>query len=120
MKSILVTSLIFLALSAGKSASAFSYGAISYSPSTTQTGVAWGAFSQAQAEYEANTNCGFPDCQPAVWVANACGAIAIGETITSEFGWGVNRYAELAQQTAINACSQIDFGCHVIASVCSF
>jgi serine/threonine-protein kinase len=100
-------------------ASAASWGAIAFSPSTRALGWTHDYSTQADAEDAAEAYCGkdADDCRVAISFRNACGAIAIGRNGGWGADWGVD--PQTAQQRALNQCRRHDGGCIVKRWQCS-
>ena len=99
-----------------------SWGAISWSPSTGHSGIAWGQFSQSAALNTANFQCGSADCRPVVWVAGGCAAIAVGQDSNqrSFVGWGWHFNRAQAESYALQGCAHQAQSCQVHSWVCSW
>ena len=100
-------------------ASAASWGAIAFSPSTQALGWTHDYSNETQAERAAMSYCGknADDCEVAISFHNACGAVAVGRNGGWGADWGTDDYE--AQQSALGACSEHDGGCKVIRWQCS-
>lgn len=97
------------------------YGAIAFSPSTTDYGRSWNWGSQAEAENSALDSCRrgphLPqDCKVGVWMRDACGAIAVGNN--GRWGWAWNAQVQSARDAAVQSCGGYGV-CNVLTSVCT-
>jgi len=96
------------------------FGSISYSPSTDRVGVAWGYYSQSDAQYASDGYCSVGDCNPVVWVQGGCAAIAKSSEF-SAVSWGYHTSRTRARSYAIRACRQSGgTDCRIGAWVCSY
>ena len=100
------------------------YAAIAISPTNLETGLSWGAGSQAQAEQIAMQYCAKQgnnkDCTIIQWTRDACVAVAISHGTGHNDGkWGVdwNANRSVAQKHAISYCKNKD--CKIQQSACS-
>ena len=100
-------------------ASADSFGAIAYSPTTGAAGWSHDYNNRSDAENVARGGCDnrADDCRVAIWFKNGCGAVAVGNNGGWGSGWGANR--RLAEREAIGSCRANDGGCSVIRWQCS-
>ncbi len=96
------------------------YGAITYSPSTGQSGSSWSYCSRDEAEHSALAWCAAGDCRTLVWLDDECGALATSQD-HGPYGWAWSPGRGAAETAALDRCSSAGgVGCHVQASVCSF
>jgi serine/threonine protein kinase, bacterial len=103
------------------------YAAVAISPSSLDTGVSWGAASEAQAEQLAVQYCAkqsnAKDCKSLEWTRDACLAIAVSRGTGHNDGtwgsaWNTNRSVAGAQ--AISACTTAkNKDCKIQESACS-
>ena len=116
----LAVSLVVLA--AAGSATADSFGAISYSRQTGSYGYSTGYSYRQAAESAAFDYCyqyGGRDCNTVLWFNNACGALSLSQN----GAWGVAWHGDIyqAQNAAIGYCqSNGGQGCWLEISDCSF
>lgn len=86
-------------------------GAIAYSPSTGQIGLAHGYGDQESARFAAEQSCGYDDCR---WQVSEQGAVAVfvlGNGGANYHAW--DRDFATAQQRALELCSANATGCYV-------
>ncbi|MEM9536713.1 MAG: DUF4189 domain-containing protein [Cyanobacteria bacterium P01_E01_bin.45] len=98
------------------------YGAITYSEATRTHGFSYDYSTRAGAESRAVNECenvsGRGDCYVLVWFRNACGALAESyDKRAYGSGWGSDR--AVAEQYALQSCSQYGSGCSVTRWVCT-
>lgn len=97
------------------------YGAITYSEATGTHGFSYDYSSRAGAESRAVNECenvsGRGDCFVLVWFRNACGALAESYDGAYGSGWGGDR--AIAEQYALQSCSQYGRGCSITRWVCT-
>ena len=95
------------------------FAALAYSPATGRYGSAWGSYDVESAAANAVGFCGAPDCQPTVWVANGCAAIAVGEENTA-LGWAYASSRYQANSAALRSCRRSGgLDCNILAWACS-
>ena len=100
------------------------YAAIALSPTNLETGMSWGAGSQAEAEQIAMQYCAKQgnnkDCEVIQWTRDACIAVAISHGTGHNDGkWGVdwNANRSVVRKHAISYCKNKD--CKIQQSACS-
>ncbi len=97
-----------------------SYGSIAYSKSTGVTGWSTNYSTRSNAERIATRKCenyaGSGDCQPIVWVRNACAALATADN--RAYGWAWNNRRDLAMSRALEECSKRGGSCKIRHVVC--
>lgn len=98
-----VFALLVTGFVAARSADA-SFGAISYSIATGNTGWSSGFFNRAAAEMEAVAQCMATDCRVVVWFNGGCGALAVSSYNPSIYGIGLAFDEGIAQNYAHRQC----------------
>ena len=97
------------------------YGAITYSETTGIHGYSYDYQSRSGAESRAINECenvsGRGDCYVLIWFRNACGALAESYEGAYGSGWGSDR--AIAEQYALQSCSQYGRGCTISRWVCT-
>jgi hypothetical protein len=99
------------------SAFANQFAAIAYSQSTGVSGYAYGYQCLAEAESTALSYCGAEDAEVLVWSQNQSCALAVGDD--GSCGYGFAGSQEEAESLALDQCSALTTGAHIVASAFS-
>jgi uncharacterized protein DUF4189 len=119
MKSAIVFAGLFFAaimLSAAPAAADDYYGAIAFSTESGALGWAYDHASRGAAENDALNRCG-SGCEVAIWVKNACAAIATSSNHSYGSGWSTSRGE--AERIAVNVCHEHASDCSVERWICT-
>ena len=96
------------------------FGALAYCTTNGSYGFSYNFPSRSEAEARARQEClnysGGANCIVLVWFQNGCGALATGPNGYGS-GWGSNQ--GIAENYAIQSCSQHSANCQVAVTVCS-
>jgi hypothetical protein len=95
------------------------YGAIAYSKTTRQLGYVFDLDSQDDAESAALVDCSdlASDCEPLLWIRDACGALAISSDGAYGSAWGNDE--ETAEKNALAVCANYAKDCKIVRWVCT-
>jgi serine/threonine-protein kinase len=117
----LVVSIVAALLLMAAPATAQSWGAIAYSPTTGAAGWSSDSVSEVEAEWTALGYCdqNAGDCVSAITFHDACGAVARGDGVGWGADWGID--GEIAQDTALQACyAHGNSSCKIVRWQCSY